>query len=274
MTRDPGLSTRSSQHERAREARAREAAEPSQFFCAERKASGARAAFSRAAAQRSPSRGSEQRARKAVGSVADESRERAQKTGRVRSRSGTLVYSGGADIYVAHPDTTWFAVFGRGFLFGLPVPVLLFAALAVALGVLLHMTAFGRKIFAIGGNETAAAFSGIDTRKTVALAYLIGGLTTSVAALIIASRVMGAQANTGDGYELDVISAVILGGTSFLGGSGTMAGTVVGVVLLAFMQNGLLLLGLPYYIQWIITWGVIISAVWVEMAAKRKRILL
>ncbi|WP_413725926.1 ABC transporter permease [Sodalis sp. RH16] len=186
----------------------------------------------------------------------------------------TLVYSGGADIYVAHPDTTWFAVFGRGFLFGLPVPVLLFAALAVALGILLHMTAFGRKIFAIGGNETAAAFSGIDTRKTVALAYLIGGLTTSVAALIIASRVMGAQANTGAGYEFDVISAVILGGTSFLGGSGTMAGTVVGVVLLAFMQNGLLLLGLPYYLQWIITWGVIISAVWAEMAAKRKRILL
>jgi ribose/xylose/arabinose/galactoside ABC-type transport system permease subunit len=186
----------------------------------------------------------------------------------------TLVYSGGADVYVANPDATWFAFFGRGFLFGVPVPVLIFAALAVVLGVLLHMSAFGRKIYAIGGNETASSFSGIDTRRSVALAYVVGGLTTSVAALIIASRVMGAQANTGAGYEFEVISAVILGGTSFLGGSGTIAGTIIGVVLLAFMQNGLLLLGLPYYLQWIVTWGVIISAVWAEVAAKRKRVFL
>ena len=69
-----------------------------------------------------------------------------------------------------------------------------------------------------------------------------------------------------------MISAVILGGTSFLGGSGTMAGTVAGVVLLAFMQNGLLLLGLPYYLQWLVTWAVIIPAVWLELAARRRRL--
>ncbi len=184
----------------------------------------------------------------------------------------TLVYSGGADVYVAHPEATWFAFFGRGYLLGVPVPVLIFFLLTVLTGLLLHMTAFGRKIFAIGGNETAAAFSGINTHRTVALAYLLGGLTTSVSALIISSRVMGAQTNIGTGYEFEVISAAILGGTSFLGGAGTIIGTLAGVVLLSFMQNGLLLLGLPYYIQWLITWGVIISAVWVELAAKRKRI--
>lgn len=185
-----------------------------------------------------------------------------------------LVYSGGADVYIVDPETTWFAVFGRDYLLGIPVPVVIFAGLAIAAAVLLHLTAFGRRIFVIGGNETAAIFSGVDTRRTVLLAYGLGGLTTSVAALILASRVMGAQVSIGSGYEFEVISAVILGGTSFMGGSGSIAGTVIGVVLLAFMQNGLLLLGLPYYTQWMITWGVILSAVWVELAAKRKRIFL
>jgi ribose/xylose/arabinose/galactoside ABC-type transport system permease subunit len=184
----------------------------------------------------------------------------------------TLVYGGGANVYVQHADATWFVVFGRGYWLGLPVPVLAFGALAALLGVVLHATPFGRKIFAIGGNEVAAAYAGINVRATVAAAYALGGLTTSVAALIIASRVMGAQANTGDGYQFAVISSVVLGGTSFLGGSGTIAGTVVGVVLLAFMQNGLLLLGLPYYVQWIVTWAVIIAAVGVEVAAKRRRL--
>jgi len=186
----------------------------------------------------------------------------------------TLVYSGGANVYVEHADATWFAVFGRGYVLGAPTPVLIFVAFALLLGVLLHMTPFGRRIYAIGGNEIAAAYSGVDVRWTVSIAYVLGALTTSVASLIIASRVMGAQANTGDGYQFAVISAVILGGTSFLGGSGTIAGTVIGVVLLAFMQNGLLLLGLPYYLQWIVTWAVIISAVWAELAAKRKRLFL
>jgi ribose transport system permease protein len=186
----------------------------------------------------------------------------------------TLVYSGGANVYVADADATWFTEFGRGYLAGLPVPVLIFATLALVLGVVLHATPFGRRIYAVGGNEIASAYSGVDVRRIVAIAYLIGGLTTSVAALIIASRVMGAQANTGDGYQFAVISAVVLGGTSFLGGSGTMAGTVIGVILLAFMQNGLLLLGLPYYVQWLVTWAVIITAVWVEVAAKRRRLFL
>ena len=186
----------------------------------------------------------------------------------------TLVYSGGANVYVAQADGTWFTIFGRGYLIGLPVPVLIFAALAIVLGIALHATPFGRKIYAVGGNEVASAYSGVNVPKTVAMAYLIGGLTTSVAALIIASRVMGAQANTGDGYQFSVISAVVLGGTSFLGGSGTMVGTLVGVILLAFMRNGLLLLGLPYYAQWLVTWAVIITAVWVEVAAKRTRVFL
>lgn len=185
-----------------------------------------------------------------------------------------LVYSGGADVYITNPDVTWFAVFGRGYFAGIPVPVLIFGTLAVVAALALHCSVFGRRIYAIGGNETASTFSGINSSRTVLFAYVIGGLTTSVAALIIASRVMGAQANTGAGYEFEVISAVILGGTSFMGGSGTIAGTVAGVVLLAFMQNGLLLLGLPYYVQWMITWGVILSAVWVELAARRRRILL
>ena len=98
-------------------------------------------------------------------------------------------------------------------------------------------------------------------------------VTTGVAAVIMGSRVMGAQNTIGQGYELTVLAGVILGGTSLLGGSGSIWRTVVGISMLGFIQNGLLLLGFPYYVQWLVTWAVIIIAVWIDLAAKRGRIL-
>ncbi len=86
------------------------------------------------------------------------------------------------------------------------------------------------------------------------------------------SRVIGAQSTIGQGYELTVLSGIILGGTSMLGGSGTIWRTVIGVTMLGFVQNGLLLLGFAYYVQWLVTWAVIILAVWIDLAAKRGRV--
>lgn len=184
----------------------------------------------------------------------------------------TLIYTGGQNVDIANQDGTWFAVIGRGFLLGVAVPVLLFAALALVLEVVLRRTVFGRRVFAVGGNPTAAVFSGIRRNRLVLTTYLISAFTTGCAALIMGSRVMGSQNNVGQGYELLVLAGVILGGTSLLGGSGSVLKTVVGVLILGFIQNGLLLLGYPYYAQWLVTWAVIILAVWLDVAAVRGRL--
>lgn len=185
----------------------------------------------------------------------------------------TLYYSGGSNVNIANAQTTWFAFFGRGTLLGIPVPVILFLGGAAIGSFVLGRTIFGRTVYAVGGNQTTSVFSGIDARWTVFWAYLISGLTTAVAATIMGSRVMGAQNTIGQGYELTVLAGVILGGTSLMGGSGSIWRTVVGIAMLGFIQNGLLLLGFAYYVQWLVTWVVIIGAVWIDLAAKRGRII-
>ena len=181
----------------------------------------------------------------------------------------TLRYSGGSNVNVANPQETWFKVFGRGELFGVPMPVWLFLVAAAIASFALLRSNFGRWIYSVGGNETASRFAGVQTRWVVLSAYVISGLATALAAIIMGSRVMGAQNTIGQGYELTVLAGIILGGTSMLVGSGTIGRTVIGITMLGFVQNGLLLLGFPYYIQWLVTWAVIILAVWIDLAAKR-----
>jgi ribose transport system permease protein len=171
-------------------------------------------------------------------------------------QGATMIYSNGRDLTVAAPTETWFAIIGRGQVYGIAVPILIFLGLAALLGFLLHRTSYGRRVFAVGGNETTSAYSGLRAPLIVASTYVISGLTTAVAALIIGFRVMGAQTNTGVGYEFEVI-----------------AGSVIGVVILAFLQNGLLQMGLPYYLQWIVSWIIIILAVWTDAASKRRKVL-
>lgn len=181
----------------------------------------------------------------------------------------TLTYSGGQNMDIADKSSTWFDVFGQGEVFGLPVPIILFVLLAALLGMLLAKTPFGRKVYAVGGNPTAAAFSGIPRARTVFSCYLISAFCVATAGLIQASRSMGSQNTVGQGLELEVLAAVILGGASLLGGSGTVFKTVIGVLMLGFIQNGLLLLGWPFYVQFVITWIIIILAVWLDISVKR-----
>lgn len=181
----------------------------------------------------------------------------------------TFIYSGGTNVIIRDPDHTWFAVFGRGFVLHMPVPMLLFLGLAAVLGIVLHFSGYGRRVFAVGGNATASAFSGVRSRRVIFSTYVISALCVGLAAVILGSRVMGSQNTVGQGYELQVLATIILGGTSLLGGSGSMFKTVIGVLILGFIQNALLLLGFAYYAQWVVTWGVIISAVWLDVASKR-----
>ncbi|WP_371036814.1 MULTISPECIES: ABC transporter permease [unclassified Rhodosalinus] len=185
----------------------------------------------------------------------------------------TLTWSGGQNMDIADKGETWFAVFGQGEAMGIPVPILIFALLAALLGIVLAKTPFGRKVYAVGGNGTAATFSGIRRARVVFSCYLVSAFCVATAGLIQASRSMGSQNTVGQGMELEVLAAVILGGASLMGGSGTIFKTVIGVLILGFIQNGLLLIGLEFYVQYVVTWIIIILAVWLDVAAKRGRLL-
>jgi len=184
----------------------------------------------------------------------------------------TLTYSGGQNMDIVDKEGTWFAVFGQGSALGIPVPILIFILLAALLGIILAKTPFGRKVYAVGGNGTAATFSGIKRARVVFLCYVMSAFCVAVAGLIQASRSLGSQNTVGQGLELDVLAAVILGGASLLGGSGTIFKTVIGVLILGFIQNGLLLVGLQFYVQFVVTWVIIILAVWLDIAAKRGKL--
>ncbi len=184
----------------------------------------------------------------------------------------TLTYSGGKNMDIADKENTWFSVFGQGDALGIPVPILLFVLLAAILGLVLSKAPFGRKVYAVGGNGTAATFSGIRRARVVFICYLISAFCVATAGLIQASRSLGSQNTVGQGLELEVLAAVILGGASLLGGSGTIFKTVIGVLILGFIQNGLLLIGLQFYVQFVVTWVIIILAVWLDIAAKRGKL--
>jgi len=184
----------------------------------------------------------------------------------------TLTYSGGKNMDIADKEGTWFGVFGQGSVIGIPVPILIFALLAAFLGIMLAKTPFGRKIYAVGGNGTAATFSGIRRPRVVFSCYIVSAFCVATAGLIQASRSMGSQNTVGQGLELEVLAAVILGGASLMGGSGTIFKTVIGVLILGFIQNGLLLVGLQFYVQYVVTWIIIILAVWLDIAAKRGKL--
>jgi ribose transport system permease protein/putative xylitol transport system permease protein len=184
----------------------------------------------------------------------------------------TLTYSGGKNMDIADKEGTWFSVFGQGDVLGIPVPILIFGLLAALLGIALAKTPFGRKIYAVGGNGVAATFSGIRRARVVFSCYLISAFCVATAGLIQASRSLGSQNTVGQGLELEVLAAVILGGASLMGGSGTIFKTIIGVLILGFIQNGLLLVGLQFYAQYVVTWIIIILAVWLDIAAKRGRL--
>ena len=139
----------------------------------------------------------------------------------------------------------WFAYFGQAYLGPVPGQLILFVVAVAVVWVILSRTSFGRYVYAIGNNEEAARFSGVPIRRVKIALYSGIGLLVAMAAVIYTSRVYTARADTGLGLELGVISAVVLGGASIYGGSGTIGGTVLGVLIIATLQNGLILAGVP-----------------------------
>jgi ribose transport system permease protein len=152
-----------------------------------------------------------------------------------------------------------------------PVPVA-FVAVLITYGlfhILLTNTSFGRHIYAVGGNVAAARLSGINVNRTLVAVYAISGFMAGMAALMLAGRTNSGYPNAGLGAELDAIAAVIIGGASFAGGSGTVVGTAIGVVMIAVLRNGLVLLSVPTEWQTVAIGLVIIGAVYVDVLRQR-----
>jgi rhamnose transport system permease protein len=137
----------------------------------------------------------------------------------------------------------WFFVLGQGEVLGLPTQLWFLFGLAIAAAAVLGLTTFGRTTYAIGANEVAARFSGLNVARTKLIIYATSGLIAGLAAVIFVSRVSTTRSDMGTGLELDVITAVVLGGTSIFGGKGTIIGTILGLVLMQVMKSGLALAG-------------------------------
>lgn len=150
---------------------------------------------------------------------------------------------------------------GRGAVFGIPVPVILFIAVFILFTFLLGKTTFGRRIYATGSNATSANLAGVNVNRTKLIAYAISGCMATLSGLILLSRMASTQPTLGTGYELDAIAAVALGGTSMSGGRGRIWGTFVGVLIIAVLNNGLNILGVSSYYQDVIKGIVILIAV-------------
>ncbi len=153
---------------------------------------------------------------------------------------------------------------------GIPVPVAVFAVIAGAGIYVLGQTRFGRRLYALGGNEDAARLSGIDVYRTKIIVYIVVSVLSALAGILLASRLNGASPNLGTMFELDAIASVVIGGTSLAGGSGTIGGTVIGALIIGVLNNGMSLLGVSAFYQLIIKGFIIILAVWFDVLQKRK----
>ncbi len=150
---------------------------------------------------------------------------------------------------------------GKGTIGVIPVPVIIFAVVVVAGVFLLHYTKFGRQVFAVGGNEHSAVVSGINASKVKFFVYLLSGLLSAIAAIVLSARIQTGQPAVGEGYELDAITAVVIGGTSLSGGTGTILGSMIGMLIIGVMTNGLDLLSVSSYYQQVIKGAIILIAV-------------
>ncbi|QIZ77116.1 ribose ABC transporter permease [Ferrimonas lipolytica] len=177
-------------------------------------------------------------------------------------RGLTMVYTEGRPISTGFTDTAdRFAEIGTGWVAGVPVPVWLMLITFVLAWVLLTHTRLGRYIYAIGGNESAARLSGINVDRVKMAVYGIAGATSALAGLIVTSRLSSAQPTAGTSYELDAIAAVVVGGASLAGGRGFIWGTLVGALIIGFLNNALNLLDVSSYYQMIAKAAVILLAV-------------
>lgn len=175
-------------------------------------------------------------------------------------RGLTLVFTEGRPIS-GLGDHYVFQLFGKGYFLGFPIPVVTMVIAFFILYFILQKTTFGRRVYAVGGNEEAAKLSGINTDRVKIAVYAITGFLAALSALILTSRLNSAQPTAGESYELDAIAAVVLGGTSLNGGKGWIFGTLIGALIIGVLNNGMNLIGVSSFWQQVVKGIVILLAV-------------
>lgn len=184
------------------------------------------------------------------------------------ARGVAYVYTGGQPIRVMSDR---FNFIGAGYLGDIPMPIIYLVAIVAISLFIMDKSKLGRHIYAVGGNRKAALFSGIKTRRVTFFAYFFSGLMAAVAGVVLASRMFSGQPTAGQGAEMDAIAAVVLGGTSMSGGAGKIGGTVIGALVIGVLSNGLNLMGINSFWQYIVKGIVILIAVYVDFFKKSRR---
>ena len=178
-----------------------------------------------------------------------------------------LLYTGG---YPVDGLPEWFGLLGRGKWLGVPNPVLLMLAVFALAWLLLSRTAFGRHVYAIGGNEDATRLSGVRVKRNKLMVYAISGFTAALAGLVLSSRLMSGQPSAGVSFELDAIAAVVMGGIPITGGRGSVIGTLIGALTLGVLNNGLNMMGISPYLQIVIRGVIILFAIYIGRERARR----
>ena len=176
------------------------------------------------------------------------------------------VYTQNKTISISDPT---FSFIGTGYVCGIPIHVIFIVLIVIVTGLILTRTQFGRHIYAVGGNKTAAVYSGINASRVTLVVFLLSGIFAGMAGILTASRTFTGQYSLGDGAEMDAITAVILGGTSMNGGVGTLTGTVIGCIIVGVLNNGMNLLGIDSSWQYIVQGIVVLLAVFIDFFKKK-----
>lgn len=183
-------------------------------------------------------------------------------------RGATLILNDGGPISGFDEGLRWW---GRGDVLGVPVPVLVFIFVSALGYITLRYTRYGRSIYAVGGNPEAARLSGLNVKRILVSVYVLVGLLAGLSGFLLAARLGSAEAVAGVSYELRVIAAVVIGGTSLFGGLGGVGGTIIGSLLLGVLLNGLVMLNVSAYYQQVVIGIIIVIAVAFDTYAKSRR---
>ena len=183
-------------------------------------------------------------------------------------RGFARIYTNDTTILVNDELFIWI---GSGKIFGeIPVQLLFMVVVVIITGLILNKTKFGRNIYAVGDNQQAAVYSGINSKKVIFLVFTLSGLFAACAGILSAARTFSGQFNVGDGAEMDAISAVVLGGTSMTGGVGRISGTLIGCLVIGILNNGMNLMGIDSSWQYVVKGIVVLLAVYIDYIKKEK----
>ncbi|MBQ9503953.1 MAG: ribose ABC transporter permease [Lachnospiraceae bacterium] len=178
------------------------------------------------------------------------------------------VYTGGSPVRVVTKEWQWI---GAGYVAGVPVPVIIMIIVFIVSLLIINRTKMGRYIYAVGGNNLAATYSGINVSTVKFFVYTYSGIMAGIAGIILASRMYSGQPTAGEGAEMDAIAAVVVGGTSMAGGSGKLGGTLIGALIIGILNNGLNLMNVNSFWQTVVKGIVILLAVTIDFFRNRKK---